>query len=373
MPDLFERHKQNVIWARCEHAAQLDQVAAIEDLLRKDGDAVRFICTLPDPAQTDALVSPTSQRAVRKFIFEHRPIAVLWIGGALDHAVLTPCHAVDLPIVLLEAIPEMLNSVHIGWLPNRTRTNLSRIHSAFVTNDGAKTAFEQAGVPAQAIRISGSLDDTSTVLPYREDDRIELAQALGTRPVWLAAAASANDVSILCTAHREAARRAHRLLLIIAPQSFEAGQIIADRCRDLGWNTALRSEGAEPEEATQVFIADEEDEMGLWYRIAPISFLCGTFGTGPVDDPFHPAALGSVSIHGPVFGKYKRHFDNLLSVGATLPISNPADLGEAVAAMLAVDKAAEKANAGWDVTSRGAGALALICATLQNLVDGEVA
>lgn len=365
------KRNQNVIWARCTDPKQLAQVAALDELLRQDADSVRFLCTLPNPDQTSALAAPAGQSSVRQFIFAHRPIAVLWMDGIIDEAVLAPCHAVDLPIIVLEGKAQMVAGLLNGWRPNRTRARLAKLHRVFVNDTQAGATFAHAGVPNTAIKVAGSLDDTNTVLPYREDDRIELAQALGTRPVWLSAATKPEDISVLCAAHREAARRAHRLLLIIAPHKLEDGHEIAQRCRELGWNTAQRSEGTEPDEATQIYIADEPEEMGLWYRIAPITFLGGSFGTGALDDPFHPAALGSVSIHGPAQGAFQHRFKQLTNVNATLPISTPGALGEAVATLLSVDQAAEKANAGWDITSRGAGALALVGATLQQLIDGE--
>lgn len=367
-----ERHHQHTIWARCSDPAQLMQVEALEQLLRQDGDAVRFICSLPPPGQDDAVANPQSQKDVRQFIFAHRPIAVLWIGGRLDQATLTPCHAVDLPVVVLDGTPQTLETMTRGWLPSRARVSLSKLHSVFVRDPEARQSFIEAGVSPETIQTSGSLDDTNAVLPYREDDRQELAQAFGTRPIWLAAAVKLQDLPMLCEAHRDAARRSHRLILIIAPQFADDGPKIAAYCKDAGLNSIRRAEGGEPEDSTQVYIADDEDGMGLWYRIAPITFLGGTFGNGALDDPFHPAALGSVTIHGPAHGKYQHRFRQLMSVNATVPVTKKTALGEAVAYLLAVDKAAAKANAGWDITSRGAGAIALVAATLQELIDGEV-
>ncbi|SEW44950.1 3-deoxy-D-manno-octulosonic-acid transferase [Cognatiyoonia koreensis] len=371
MPQSHVRQNQHVIWARCSSPNQIEQVAELEQTLRQDGDRVQFLCSLPDPRDEGVLKTPTTQRNTRQFIFAHRPIAVLWVGGLLDQNILAPCHAVDLPIVVLEGSASMLDGPARGWLPGRGRSHLAKLHAVFLKDMRDRSAFVQAGVPDHVIQIAGSLGDSSTVLPYRESDRRELAEVLGTRPVWLAAETQPEDVEMLCQAHREAARRAHRLLLIIAPTQPGSGRAIADTCRAAGLNTSLRSAGAEPEESTQVYLADDDDSMGLWYRIAPITFLGGTFNSGARDDPFHPAALGSVTIHGPAQGKYQERFRKLMSVDATLQIMTPAALGEAVAQLLSVDKAAAKANAGWDITSRGAATAALVSAILQHLIDGE--
>lgn len=361
--------QQHVIWARCSEPAQLDQVAALNELLRADGDRVRFIMTLPDTHDTPAYPNPQSQRDVKEFIERHRPFAVLWMGGTIEQAALVPCYAVDLPVIVVNGTDRMLSRMMGSWMPHRARATLNRLHAVFAADKYSESAFIDGGVSRDVIEVTGPIDEANAVLPYRESDRSELAQALGTRPVWLAASARPSDAAMLCAAHREAARRAHRLILMIAPARTEYGTEIADICREAGLNTSLRSSGAEPEEATQIYITDDDDGMGLWYRIAPMTFLCGTFLSGPVVDPFQPAALGSVVIHGPVQGAFGHRFSRLIAAEATMAIDDKAILGEAVAQLLSVDKAAVKANAGWDVTSRGAGAAAAVAASLQALLD----
>ena len=43
-----------------------------------------------------------------------------------------------------------------------------------------------------------------------------------------------------------------------------------------GWNVALRAADQEPEPEVEVLIADSPAELGLWYRLAPITFLGGS-------------------------------------------------------------------------------------------------
>ena len=362
---------KQVIWARCEEPAQLDQVAAIQNLLEADGDDVQFICTLPFPGDTAALAAPNGQREVRNFLQSNKPVALLWIGGIIDQASLGPCYDFELPVIVLDGTDRMLSRIMGSWMPHRARATLEKLHAVFALSPRIKREFMAGGAPEDIITVAGSISEASLVLPYREDDRIDLAETVGTRPVWLAAGATPRDVLMLCEAHKEAVRLAHRLLLIIAPMNARDGREIAANCSGAGWNTTLRSVGQDPNEAIQIYLADDEDGMGLWYRLAPITFLAGSFSEGAYDDPFHAAALGSAVIHGPAHGAFAQRFTQLIAADATVPINHPDDLGQAVSQLMAVDKAAEKANAGWDVTSRGAGAAVLVAAKIQALLDGE--
>jgi len=363
--------REQVVWVRCSEAKHLDQLQAVVDLLEQDNDPIRFLCTLTNGQDPRAIATPQGQRAVRDFLYTHQPFAMLWIGGILDQASLAPCFAVELPVIVLDGSSRMLTRIMGSWMPHRARTTLAQLHAVFLKDDLTRREFIAGGAREDVIQIAGTLGDAIPVLSHREDDRVDLATVLGTRPVWLAASATPRDTTLLCDAHREAMRRAHRLLMIVAPKSPLDGREIAAQCKGFGFNTSLRSEGAEPDEATQVYVVDDDEGMGLWYRLAPITFLGGTFGNGASENPFLPAALGSVVVHGPAFGQFADRFAELQNANATMPLRHPDDLGGAVAQLLSVDRAAEKANAGWDITSRGAGTAAAVAGLLQNLLDQE--
>ena len=100
---------------------------------------------------------------------------------------------------------------------------------------------------------------------------------------------------------------------------------------------------------------DTEGELGLWYRLAPLTFIAGTFGSGnPRVDPFEPVALGSAVLHGPVLGPADARYRRLASAGATRVINDASDLGEVVYGLLSPDKVAALAHAGWLATTESA-------------------
>jgi 3-deoxy-D-manno-octulosonic-acid transferase len=205
------------------------------------------------------------------------------------------------------------------------------------------------------VEISGPLSDTVYALPCNEAECSDLAKLLGGRPVWLAAEVSGEELDIVEAAHRKAFRSAHRLLLIIVPRDGENVGDIAGRLEGKGWRVARRSNMEEPDPETQIYLADTEDELGLWYRLAPASFIGGSLREGvEPTDPFHAAALGSAVLHGGNFGRNPARFKALEQHGASMRVTNAEDLGEAVITLLAPDKAASLAQAGWAATTESA-------------------
>jgi len=109
-----------------------------------------------------------------------------------------------------------------------------------------------------------------------------------------------------------------------------------------------------PDPDTAVYLADTMGELGLWYRLAPISFVGGSLEPVGGHNPFEPAALGSVILHGPYVSNFSDIFQRLTEAGAARLVSSPGSLAEAVNDLLNPDRAAVMAHAAWEVCSAGA-------------------
>jgi 3-deoxy-D-manno-octulosonic-acid transferase len=148
------------------------------------------------------------------------------------------------------------------------------------------------------------------------------------------------------------------------------GPAIAAQFQQSGWSSRYRSDDEEPEEDVQVYIADTDGEMGLWYRLAPITFVGSTLiEAGTCPDPYEPAALGSAILYGPHTGLRESVFDRISAAGAARRVGSAAALGEAVSELLSPDKAAEMAHKAWQVTSRGAEVTDRVIELLQDALD----
>jgi 3-deoxy-D-manno-octulosonic-acid transferase len=96
-------------------------------------------------------------------------------------------------------------------------------------------------------------------------------------------------------------------------------------------------------------------ELGLWYRIAPVTFagstLPGSGGGGR--PPGEVTALGSALVHGPETQPHGPAYQRLARAGAARLVRDGAGLGQTIEALLAPDRAAAMAHAAWEVTTEG--------------------
>lgn len=357
-----ERPKGPLIWVHCPDPGRIPIVHGLAAQLASDGDWPTFVVTSLDIPETVVAgarlfvqpVPPDQRDPVRAFLDHWQPDLLVWMQGDFRPALLAETDRKPMVRLMVDMRAARIGVAGGGWMPGVTRALLDLFDHAFAIDHDAAIRLRKAGFPSDQIEVTGPLDPGTVVLPCNERERRDLAQTLGSRSVWCAAEVPLIELDQISAAHRQASRRAHRLLLILVPATPGDAPQMAAALRDDGFVVACRSEGAEPDEATQIYLADSPAEMGLWYRLAPFTFMGGTLDGGGGRHPFEPAALGSAVLHGPVTDPHSPAYQRLASAGASRAVRSASDLGNAVEVLLAPDKAAAMAHAAWDVTSSGA-------------------
>lgn len=356
------RPKGALLWL---HAPDNLDLPAVVDLLRRLVDerpGTHVLLSAPDPGtDTPALprrvqlvpLPPGDRAGLAAFIAHWQPDAFAQVGGPPDPQVLMAVTDLGLRPILVNLAPA---GRAFSLVPGLSRGALGTAARILVSDPISARRMRRLLGPAAPIETIGPLEPAPPALPHTEAEREAVAGSLGGRPVWLAAALPSDEVEAVIAAHRAALRLAHRLLLIVVPHDLSAAPALVARMTETeGWNVALRSNEEGIEEDCHVYIADTEGELGLWFRIAPITYMGGTLSdAGSLRPPTEPAALGSAIIHGPRPGQHEKAYANLRAARATRELRNPADLGEAVGDLLAPDRAAQLAHNAWASTTSGA-------------------
>ncbi len=355
-----------VIWF---HATNIGDSLSILELVRRLGDRredLHFLITTGSITST-ALVAarmpdqsihqyiPTEERPkIRAFLKHWKPDLAVWAESELRPALMFETDVAKIPMLLINA--KLTDELHRKWrwFPGVAKSLLRRFKFVLAQDDLTSKFLRRLGLPADRIEVVGALKEGSAALPHDEAERMMFANQLAGRPVWLAASTHPGEEAVIVGAHRQAARAAQRLLLIIAPDDYRRAVELAKKLKKDGWEIALRSEGEFPEASTQIYLADTPGEMGMWYRIAPVTFMGGSLVDYGGHNPFEPAALGSAIIHGPHVHRVADIYQRLWKVNATVKVKSGQDLIAALGKVLSPDKAAEMAHAAWEVSSSGA-------------------
>ena len=117
-------------------------------------------------------------------------------------------------------------------------------------------------------------------------------------------------------------------------------------------------------------VTDDPGDRGLFFRVAPVSFLGSSLvqGNGGCD-PLDAAALGSAVLYGPKVRHFMASYTRLAAAGAARIVNDADALGTAVSRLIAPDQAATMAHAGWDVISQGAALTDRVVDLVQDALD----
>ena len=135
-------------------------------------------------------------------------------------------------------------------------------------------------------------------------------------------------------AHVEITQTLPDALLVIAPRFLQSADEIETNAKRVFKHVARRSRNEAPDTETEVYIADTIGEMGLWYRLSPISFVGHSLGPDgkPLGgkNPYEAAALQSVVLHGPAVSDFAETYQGLQSASASILVTSEADLAASV-------------------------------------------
>ena len=367
------------------HGASVGETLSLLQMIRRMGEErpeLSFLMTsgtvtsagiLADrmPPRTVHQFAPMDLRPwVRRFLDHWRPDVAVLAEGELWPATIVECRARGVPLALINARMTE-RSFRRWWRLGRgaARALLHRLDHVQAQDGPTAHRLLALGLPPERLEVTGTLKEGAAPLPHDEAEMARLTAEFAGRPVWLAASTHDGEEALAAGAQAHALRSWHKLLMILAPRHPERGAAISHGLREAGWKVARRSEGEAVTGTTQIYLADTLGEMGLWYRLAPVSFVGGSLVDVGGHNPFEPAALGSAVLHGPHVHNFADIYARLSQAGGARRVDG-AGLGPALAAALEPDEAARMAHAAWEVCSAGAEVTERAMDLLFAMLDG---
>lgn len=199
-----------------------------------------------------------------------------------------------------------------------------------VLAQSAEDAKRLMQLGARPVVTLGNLKSAAPPLPVDEKALQSLRAIIGNRPCWLAASIHPEEIEDITVVQRYLALQWPDCLTIIVPRHPERGvewaeTYFAHTC------ARLRSRGDWPD--GKVYIADTLGELGLFYRLSPISFVGGSLAPIGGHNPLEPARLGSAILFGPHQFNFQEVSDALRSAGAAEEVEDAAALASAIMAL----------------------------------------
>lgn len=317
-------------------------------------------------------VPDESSSLCRAFLGHWKPDICVWHTGHLRPTLLSAARNEGLPMILVGAEETGFEEVRIPWRRRSDRVALNGFATIYANDADATRRLVRLGAEPERIEETGPLQEGGAALACDEEARVALSERLATRPVWLAAMVQPDEFRLVIEAHRQAIRVAHRLMLIVVPREPSDGERLVEMVAGAGLRLERWSDGGFPEETTQVLVADTYGEMGLWYRLAPVTFMGSSLTAGHGGrDPYEPAALGSAILYGPNVNRFIRAYSRFARAGAARMVKDAGSLSNAVLRLNAPDQSATMAQAAWEVATDGAEVTDRVLNTIEEILDAR--
>jgi 3-deoxy-D-manno-octulosonic-acid transferase len=353
--------KKPTIWA---HAASTSGVDALREVLMRAQiiePSLSYRISVPASANiyesSVTVLQNTGSSSGLNFLKETIPDLCLWSEDSINTPLFNLHRKFSHPVVLIN--PKTRELLERPWIWRKTvvRQVLRSVCNAFTEQiDGAKD-LRSLGLQAKKIEVLGPLLSGVVVPICDEAERDRIGELLAARPVWFANQVPPQEIRLVLEAFLKAQRNAHRLLLILDLAQQSSISAFNDISLEMNLISHSRSVEGEPEHSTQIFLTDGSSEIGLWYRLATLSYMGGSFTNGKVPNPLVAAALGSAVVHGPKVDMFKDFYMRMEKGNAIIVLKTEHDLSSQVAALMAPDKCADIAARGWKVVSDGAVAI----------------
>jgi len=243
----------------------------------------------------------------RRLLKHFKPDGVLWFESELWPGMLSEIKKAKIPLILING--RVSDRSFKSW--RKFRRPVYEMLSCFTLvlgqSEQDKERLEALG--ARNVRQLGNLKFSGQELPFSQSELKALKEHIGARPVFFISSTHENEEEQLLSHYQKLKDADENIFIIIAPRHPNRGTDIKTLCNTLKLKSAQRSKGEPIKQDTAVYIADTIGEMGLWYKLAQLSFIGGSLIKHGGQNFIEPARAKNAVIIGP----YTYNFNEMIS------------------------------------------------------------
>lgn len=273
---------------------------------------------------TATLAPFDSAGAAGRLLDDWRPQALVIVENELWPARIKAAENRGVPVLVIGARISERSARRWAWGRGMVRQMLSRLTWVSAQDADSLTRLGALGLPAQAqgpvvaLKALGKAQDLPAPFP-----------SPAARGKTLLAASTHEGEEALVLDAFLAAKTFD--LLILAPRHPQRWDEVASLLRVRGIGFAQRSKSEVPDPDHSVYLADSMGEMDLWYAMAGVTVIGGSFAAKGGHTPWEPARYGSAIVHGPMVQNFAQPFAALDRAGGALQVADGAGLAATLA------------------------------------------
>lgn len=336
-----------LIWIHGASVGEAQSVLTLIERLRADRPDMSILVTtgtvtsanllrdrLP-PGAFHQFVPLDLPQATAHFIAHWQPDAAFWVESELWPGLIRAMHMTGKPLILLNG---RMSARSFGrWKLARPVVSGMLARFAMVLTQSAEHSERFRALGAGNVAEAGNLKHAAAALSADEAELERLRGIIGDRTAWLAASVHPGEEQALVAAHTRLRQDHPSALLIVVPRHPARATEMAKAFSNKGLNVTFRSSGEHPDAGCDVHFADTMGELGLFYRLAPLALIGGSFIPHGGQNLLEAARLGCVPVCGPSMDNFRAVAEEMQAAGAMFPVGSADDLGMTICRLLSAN------------------------------------
>ncbi|MBU9501456.1 lipid IV(A) 3-deoxy-D-manno-octulosonic acid transferase [Burkholderia multivorans] len=284
--------------------------------------------------------------AVRRFLRAWRPTLGLVMETEVWPTLIDECRRADVPLVLTNARMSARSYRRAAKFGAATRDVFGGFSRVLAQSPADAERLTSLG--ARNVTVLGNLKFDMTTPPELAARGHAWRDAIGTRPVWVAASTRENEEALVLQAFA-AMKTPDALLLLVPrhPQRFAEVEALVARnglkcVRRSAWAAdaaalaAGRPAAAEPLPGdVTVLLGDSMGELGAYYAASDVAFIGGSLLPLGGQNLIEACAVGVPVVIGPHVFNFTQATADAVAAGAALQVADPLDLAHVLDALFA--------------------------------------
>ena len=192
------------------------------------------------------------------------------------------------------------------------------------------------------IKNVGNLKFLSQKLPINKNELLNLKKMITKRRVILLASSHQGEEKLIVSKIKKLSKTFNDLLFIIVPRHVNRSSEIQNYLYSKKINFKVRSKKEIIEKETFCYLADTIGEISLFFYIAKIVIMGGSYVNHGGQNPIEPSHFNCALIFGPYMQNFKNISDNLLKNQAAIKTDSASSIEKIIKDLMTNPKKIEK-------------------------------
>ena len=295
---------------------------------RTSGDALHKT-GLP-PRCTHQFAPVDTPQTVAKFLHHWQPALAVWCEMDLWPALVHATAKRGIAHALVNARLDEAAMAKRRWGRWIYQAILPSFDILWAQNAQSAQALIALGARPERVLVTGTIKSMAPALACDAAQWHDWQSGLGKRPVWLLASSHPLEEALALQVHALLRQKWPQALLVIAPRAPARGAEVLALCPPGSLQRSLTA--AVPALNQAVYVADTVGEMGLWYRLAPVAMLGGSWAPVGGHNPHEAVLLGCQLVHGPHVKNFAESYLELDAKGHSQLAMDAQEIAQCVSA-----------------------------------------